>query len=179
MSKWQRSPTEFPIQVYGNWDLFIQKPSPEQPVYIDMVQERSQVFWTLTPRFLNSSARTELQRKYRGYRSFWDFLKKTAFCQTITRKQGCQGVVRNFRSFLNPYSRRICLDSPPPPLLTFLQKKDWWASQCIVQTWTPIQASCRATRRLHSPSPLPPAWQLTALCSSSYFSWNYTCDAFS
>ena len=39
--------------------------------------------------------------------------------------------------------------------------------------------SCRATRRrLHSPSPQPPAWQiLTALCLSSSFSSN-TCDAF-
>ena len=33
-----------PIQVYGDRDLFIQKPSPNQPVYIDVAQERSRVF---------------------------------------------------------------------------------------------------------------------------------------
>ena len=33
-----------PIQVYGDRDFFIQKLSSNQPVYIDMVQERSRVF---------------------------------------------------------------------------------------------------------------------------------------
>ena len=36
-----------PIQVHGDRHLFMQKiKSPNQPVYIDMAQERSQVFWT-------------------------------------------------------------------------------------------------------------------------------------
>ena len=95
----------------------------------------------------------------------------------------CLLVVRNFRSFFKSVFPKNLLGLPPPPplSLSFVQKKVWWASQCIrvpVCTWTPIQASCacRATRRLHSP--LPPAWQvLTALCLSSSFSSN-TCDAF-
>ena len=33
-----------PIQVYGDRDLFMQNLSPNQPVYIDMAQERRQVF---------------------------------------------------------------------------------------------------------------------------------------
>ena len=46
MSKWRRSPVESPIQVYADWDLITQQLSPNQPVYIDVAQERSQVFWT-------------------------------------------------------------------------------------------------------------------------------------
>ena len=39
------SPVESPIQVYGDRDLFMLKLSrPNQPVYIDMVQERSKIF---------------------------------------------------------------------------------------------------------------------------------------
>ena len=38
-------PIESPIQAYAVRDLIItQKLSPNQPVYIDVVQERSQVF---------------------------------------------------------------------------------------------------------------------------------------
>ena len=33
-----------PIQVCGDRNLFMQKLSPNQPVYIDVAQERSQVF---------------------------------------------------------------------------------------------------------------------------------------
>ena len=33
-----------PIQVYGDQNLIVQKLSPNQPVYIDVAQERSQVF---------------------------------------------------------------------------------------------------------------------------------------
>ena len=33
-----------PIQVHGDRSLFVQKLSPNQPVYIDVAQERSQVF---------------------------------------------------------------------------------------------------------------------------------------
>ena len=33
-----------PIQVYGDRDLFMQNLSPNQPVYKDVAQERSQVF---------------------------------------------------------------------------------------------------------------------------------------
>ena len=44
MSKWQRSPVESLIPVYGDRDLMTQKLSPNQPVYIDVAQERSQVF---------------------------------------------------------------------------------------------------------------------------------------
>ena len=33
-----------PDTVYGDRDLITQKPSPNQPVYIDVAQERSQVF---------------------------------------------------------------------------------------------------------------------------------------
>ena len=96
---------------------------------------------------------------------------------------GCLGVVRKFRSFLKyVFPKNLLGLPPPPPPLTFVPKRVWWASQCIrvpVCTWTPIQALCRAARRLHYPSPLPPAWQLlTALCLSSSFSSN-TCDAFS
>ena len=47
-----------PIQVYGDRDLITQKLSPIQPVYIDMAQERSQVFEHKQPDFFNSSART-------------------------------------------------------------------------------------------------------------------------
>ena len=34
------------VQVYGDRDLITQNPSPNQPIYIDVAQERSQVFWT-------------------------------------------------------------------------------------------------------------------------------------
>ena len=37
-------PVESPIQAYAVRDLITQKQSPNQPVYIDVVQERSQVF---------------------------------------------------------------------------------------------------------------------------------------
>ena len=37
-------PTESPIQVYAVGDLITQKLSPNQPVCIDVAQERSQVF---------------------------------------------------------------------------------------------------------------------------------------
>ena len=33
-----------PIQVYGDRNLFVQKRSPNKPAYIDVAQERSQVF---------------------------------------------------------------------------------------------------------------------------------------
>ena len=37
-------PVESPVQAYAVQDLITQKPSPNQPVYIDVAQERSQVF---------------------------------------------------------------------------------------------------------------------------------------
>ena len=37
-------PAESPIQGYAVRDLITQKPSPNQPVYIDVAQERRQVF---------------------------------------------------------------------------------------------------------------------------------------
>ena len=37
-------PVESPIQAYAVRDLSTQKQSPNQPVYIDVAQERSQVF---------------------------------------------------------------------------------------------------------------------------------------
>ena len=37
-------PVESPIQAYAVRDLITQKRSPNQPVYIDVAQERSQVF---------------------------------------------------------------------------------------------------------------------------------------
>ena len=39
-------PVESPVQAYPVLDLITQKLSPNQPVYIDVAQERSQVFWT-------------------------------------------------------------------------------------------------------------------------------------
>ena len=68
-----------PIQVYGGRDLITQKLSPIQPVYIDVAQERSQVFWTWTARFFfNSFARTgwteqTYGEKSGGHRPFWEF----------------------------------------------------------------------------------------------------------
>ena len=37
-------PVESPIQAYAVRDLITQKLSPNQPVYIEVAQERSQVF---------------------------------------------------------------------------------------------------------------------------------------
>ena len=37
-------PVESPIQAYAVRDLITQKRSPNQPVYIDVAQERNQVF---------------------------------------------------------------------------------------------------------------------------------------
>ena len=38
-------PVDSPIQVHAVRDLLTQKQSPNQPVNIDVAQERSQVFW--------------------------------------------------------------------------------------------------------------------------------------
>ena len=39
-------PVESPIQAFAVRYLTTQKLSPNKPVYIDVAQERSQVFWT-------------------------------------------------------------------------------------------------------------------------------------
>ena len=44
MAKVSRGIETAPIQVYSDQDLLMQKLSLNQPVYIDMVQERSRVF---------------------------------------------------------------------------------------------------------------------------------------
>ena len=94
MSKWRRSAVESPIQVYGDRDLITQKLSPNQSVYIDVVQERSQVFEHKHPDSFNSSARTDLTEqtygeKSWGHRPFWDFIfEKPLFPIAICTKTG-------------------------------------------------------------------------------------------
>ena len=66
MSKWRRSPTESPIQVYADQDLVTQKLSPNHPVHIDVAQERSRVFEHKHHDFFNSSARKGLTEQTYG-----------------------------------------------------------------------------------------------------------------
>ena len=86
-----------------------------------------------------------------------------------------------FEVFLNPYSRRICLDSPPPPpspWLSYKKKFDGHPNVYVYQYVLEHPYKLYAGPLVDSPSPLPPAGQLlTALCLSSSFSSN-TCDAF-
>ena len=81
-SNWRRSPVESLIQVYEDWELIRQKQSPNQPVYIEVVQERSQVFWTWTPQLFNSSARTGYGDKSWDRRPYWIFFRKP-FSNTV------------------------------------------------------------------------------------------------
>ena len=58
------------MQVNEDRDLITQKLSPNQPVYIDVAQERSQVFEHKHPDFFYSSLRTSLTEQTYGEKSW-------------------------------------------------------------------------------------------------------------